>query len=102
MKASVKKAWVKALRSGEYKQGQQWLCDAQENYCCLGVLYDVAVDADWIFSGGCWSTANESDAFLSGYNDALGLSRSHEIALANMNDAGTPFSEIADWIEANL
>lgn len=42
------KKWVEALRSGEFKQGQLALCEITEdgdNYCCLGVACQVAVDA---------------------------------------------------------
>lgn len=29
--------WLKALRSGEYAQGQNKLCNSDSEYCCLGV-----------------------------------------------------------------
>lgn len=44
MNASVKKQWVDALRSGEYKQGIHTLrrqCEGQDQFCCLGVLCDL-------------------------------------------------------------
>lgn len=35
--------WIKALRSGEYKQAQNKLKNTQKNsFCCLGVLCDLA------------------------------------------------------------
>ena len=38
------KKWVKALNSGEFKQGQMRLYDPEKNsYCCLGVLCDLAL-----------------------------------------------------------
>jgi len=44
----ARKAWVAALRSGEYKQGKQWLCttdinDIPPEYCCLGVAVEVCM-----------------------------------------------------------
>lgn len=33
--------WLKALRSGKYKQGQGMLRDHSGAYCCLGVLCEV-------------------------------------------------------------
>jgi len=37
------RAWVDALRSGEFQQGQKRLYNADEDsYCCLGVLCVVA------------------------------------------------------------
>lgn len=41
MKQSYAKKWVKALRSGKYKQTQKKLKD-ETGYCCLGVLCEVA------------------------------------------------------------
>lgn len=35
------KAWVAALRSGEYKQGRSCLRSADGTFCCLGVACDV-------------------------------------------------------------
>lgn len=35
----VKKKWIKALRSGEYEQTQEYLA-TEEGYCCLGVLVE--------------------------------------------------------------
>lgn len=47
MKKSVKEAWVEALRSGEYKQGEGYLCqmgiDGAIRHCCLGVLTDMGM-----------------------------------------------------------
>ena len=38
------KKWVKALRSGEYKQGKYALCNPlTDKYCCLGVAADLYV-----------------------------------------------------------
>lgn len=41
MKQKIKKLWVDALRSGEYKQGKSVLC-SEDKYCCLGVLCELA------------------------------------------------------------
>ena len=47
MRKAVKKKWLEALRSGEYKQGKRTLRriepDGGYSYCCLGVLCDLAV-----------------------------------------------------------
>ncbi|MFE7797032.1 hypothetical protein [Nocardia sp. NPDC057440] len=42
MKADIKQKWVDALRSGEYRQGKEYL-QFDGNYCCLGVLCDIAI-----------------------------------------------------------
>jgi hypothetical protein len=44
----VKDQWVAALRSGEYKQGKGVLhrkVGGEDQFCCLGVLCDLAVKA---------------------------------------------------------
>jgi len=40
MKPKVKEKWLKALRSGEYKQTKGQLKD-EKGYCCLGVLCEL-------------------------------------------------------------
>lgn len=45
MKKRVLTKWLKALRSGKYKQGRGALCQVDkkgnESFCCLGVLCDL-------------------------------------------------------------
>ena len=36
--------WIKALRSGDFRQGQNWL-RSNGSYCCLGVLAKVTNDS---------------------------------------------------------
>jgi hypothetical protein len=40
MKQEIKQKWVKALRSGKYKQGEGRL-KQKDTFCCLGVLCDL-------------------------------------------------------------
>lgn len=46
------KRWVKALRSGAYKQANgalcQWSPDGTEAYCCLGVAANELLPGEWI------------------------------------------------------
>jgi hypothetical protein len=84
--------WVDALRSGNYKQGKQYLKDDQGRYCCLGVLCDSMGE-----------TFGEKDAntqhLYAVFNTDLIPSVYPECV--NMNDTkGCSFSEIADFIEA--
>lgn len=45
MNKSVAEKWVKALRSGQYKQGYNRLGNAAEcSFCCLGVLCELAAN----------------------------------------------------------
>jgi hypothetical protein len=45
MKQNIMKRWIKALRSGKYKQGQgtlkQYNSKGQAHHCCLGVLCEL-------------------------------------------------------------
>lgn len=43
LRPEVKAKWTEALRSGTYTQGVGQLRDQANNYCCLGVLCEVAV-----------------------------------------------------------
>ncbi len=40
MNAKIKQRWLKALRSGKYKQGRGQLKNGK-SFCCLGVLCDI-------------------------------------------------------------
>lgn len=107
MDQQIKAAWLKALRSGKYKQGSEYLFNNGE-YCCLGVLAKVIgakFDKDGIpiFKGKRVGAQNSSDSLLS--PTFCGLRTSTQQTLASMND-GIPesksFREIADYIERRL
>jgi hypothetical protein len=108
MDAKLKAKWVEALRSGDYAQAEGVLRDATSDvtrYCCLGVLCNV-MGAAWgqgVPTLGSLVLQNEDEELLS--PEALkmaGFSTRIEGTLSTMNDAGKPFTEIADYIEANL
>jgi hypothetical protein len=86
-----KENWVKALRSGEYKQGKGRLelhnDDGSTSYCCLGVLN--AIDE---------SIYASDNFFLS----LVILDINTQMRLAIMNDGGATFNEIAEYIEREL
>ena len=104
-----KEKWLAALRSGEYKQGSGLLLDSSNNYCCLGVACIVAGYHTDQIVGKCYAerTFEELPEILRGASYDSNIVKT----LANMNDGeserSTPlpkksFSEIADYIEANL
>lgn len=116
MNADVKADWVKALRSGDYAKGRGALRKGDE-FCCLGVLCDLAVKADavepWMY------ISNEDGASVYGATATLptpvmrwaGLTDSNPdvvndddgtTSLADLNDFGTTFTVLADAIEAQL
>lgn len=49
MNPEIKKAWVQALRGGEYKQAVKELCENADKkiFCCLGVLNDLSNLGHW-------------------------------------------------------
>lgn len=61
------KAWVKALRSGDYKQGRGKLRDGSL-FCCLGVACDLAIKAGLVSERGhpfYWGCAAVGDDYVS-------------------------------------
>ena len=96
----VLRAWVKALRSGKFKQGFGAL-NKNEEYCCLGVLQEIRYrGGDEVKKEklGGLVYYNGSSAYLD-YKIIEKLVIDY-FRLAQMNDAQRKsFSEIADWIE---
>ena len=109
MKKTNKKLWVRALRSGKYKQGEHKLYDSGK-YCCLGVAYNELIDGDWERSEwGEWGIPADEDWYEVEVSvlpwrlrEKMGLSPDDMYALTEMNDSGADFNEIADWIEKNV
>lgn len=109
----LKAKWVAALRGGEYVQGDGELysdCSEPPTYCCLGVLgalcgvslddlsgqqtldeIDLAVLGPW---------GNIDDPSVNPSDPATLTTTQRKLAV--MNDGGSSFKQIADWIEVNL
>lgn len=102
MKQSVRDEWTAALRSDEWKQGRGQLCNEDGEMCCLGVLYDVAIDGDWVLSNGRWTADGNSTRLSDDLRKQLGLNVGTQHMLVRQNDSGYSFREIADWIDANI
>ena len=100
MKREIRDRWTAALRSGEYEQGAGRFED-EGRYCCLGVLCDVM--------GQPLRDEDETDnePFV---ESVLPYRASYELAARNdgpgfptaLYDVVWTFSEIADWIDANI
>ncbi len=108
-----KERWITALRSGKYKQGKGRLLGDNDEFCCLGVACDLTNPEISFFGKGTVSEIHflKEDVKRIGIPDILkgstDTARSKEYnpivkKLANMNDDGKTFNEIADWIEENL
>lgn len=104
MKPEWKRKWVKALRSGEYKQGH-WQLKNRDEYCCLGVLCDIYQAGHWEGTEFIYKR-DLATAFLPGkLSEQLAITAKQESDLAHMNDSGgydMDFNKIADYIEENL
>lgn len=103
--------WVEALRSGRYRQGAGYL-NRDGAMCCLGVACDLS-------GVGEWKPADKISVFVvggerdgrslpptvvlrfMGLHDQFGsFGTEHVESLADMNDSGKSFAEIADIIES--
>lgn len=120
MVPKVKKQWVKALRSGKYKQGKGVLHRKDkkvDSYCCFGVLCDV-LGYKWtksVLQGGVMRPKGMNEPTIFGIvqyacssyistelREKLEIKNEEENKLLKMNDRGVKFPKIADWIEKNL
>ena len=112
--------WVKALRSGKYKQGHENLRkvdkQGETHHCCLGVLGEISgCDTADLNENGyldaslmeeCGLKSEEGKAFNE-FDEEVGVKirngnglEDYE-SLADANDCGSSFKRIATWIEKN-
>jgi hypothetical protein len=124
MNADIRAKWTAALRSGEYQQGLTALrqyadvngrLTEQQEYCCLGVLCDLA-EKEGVTSGtydaehNWWSYDGRNDYLPESVREWAGLDTPspevplpHEttlVMLAELNDDDRwSFAQIADAID---
>lgn len=109
----IKEKWLTALRSGEYVQTENALrhegCNGS-SFCCLGVLTDI-LDPDGWEKGKIYGrrvhrfkgSKYENDSYPNqNAMKEVGLYKSTWKKLAELNDDGMSFKEIANHIERNL
>lgn len=105
MKKEVMKKWVKALRSGKYKQGRSLMYNEYENtYCCLGVL--CAINGIELDEGqSVIKSQHISKLDISTVSGEL--PKTYKVGgykkyqLSALNDSGLSFKQIANIIEKN-
>src|SRR5258708_2356684 len=88
------RAWVKALRSGEYRQGNFMLRPTDDTYCCLGVACEVA---QLPYRANAGALPDEVAEYYGLDNDPLLTSR-YTCVAAN-DPGGWSFKRIATAIE---
>jgi hypothetical protein len=99
--------WVRALRSGRYRQAREYL-RAGRSFCCLGVGCDQLDPRRWRRQNSTWSYQREwselpqvvADDYLLRTTD--GRYGPGTASLVADNDSGRTFAEIADVIEREL
>jgi hypothetical protein len=127
MNPVVKGLWLKALRSNHFPQWKGGL-RSDAGYCCLGVLCEVAVRAgvipEPVYNDGCYTYQGNGDVLPVAVVAWAGVDRAGSLqgirvmmpiewdlnpysgqsynSLAELNDHGMSFQEIAYVIEAHL
>lgn len=98
--------WVEALRSGKYTQGKGMLETLDGRNCCLGILCRIAglepvvMEGTKLFGSSGTFLPEEIRDKMDLY-EINGRYRTKEVSLAELNDDGISFEEIADIIEKN-
>ena len=113
MNPRIKSNWLKALRSGEYKQTTQRLKD-KDQFCCLGVLCDLhSKETNTCWTGSEYTKYLEEDSILPqvvidwaelpdcnpNILDNKLKERTGPQPVGYFNDYGRTFEEIANLIE---
>jgi len=106
MEYKLMKKWVKALRSGKYKQGTRGnlFNEETEEYCCLGVLCKI----ENIRTGRHGYLTNHMQKKLKFKTPDGKLNRTYKslkglaYTLTELNDEGVSFKKIANIIEKKL
>jgi hypothetical protein len=109
MDKKLKAAWVKALRSGKYKQGRVRLKNEDDTYCCLGVLCAIHPDVEEESLNSdegplfVWNMQMLRNSLGGPFLYHVGLRDIDQVALVKLNDIEEKdFLEIAQYIEENL
>lgn len=79
MNRAIKERWIAALRGGDYRQGHGVLRSSGNEYCCLGVLCELAVQEGVIPEPQPWS--HDPERYVYGEDTVL------------------PPAEVTDWAE---
>ena|SRR5688500_9528422 len=102
-------AWIKALESGEYKQGKGALANRRDgnfDFCCLGVACMVDGRSAVRINGLAFLPEKLSEKLDIDYRGCFISNVKHRgkiyLNLAQMNDAGVSFKTIAKVIRDQL
>lgn len=103
MNRKIKQKWLNALRSGNFQQGTGKLRDSNGNYCCLGVLCEITGNGQNRDMSKSFPADKDPDGTdINSVKPFMGLSVKMQEKLAEMNDYGDTFEEIASYISRNV
>jgi hypothetical protein len=112
MNLEVKARWALALRSGDFAQGDVYLCkvlpDGSRKHCCLGVLCEIhgetrVTSVQWDDRASLQTYDGRVSSLPEVVSRWAQLSYNDEADLIDMNDKqGKSFGEIANYIEEKL
>jgi hypothetical protein len=111
MRQDVKDKWVEALNSGKYRQIQGFLATNDGGRCAVGVLADIAAEAGIVvrssrpLGNGARQCLTYDKLAFSLPVAALkwaDITEKDTNVIMDMNDVGTSFQFIANWIKENL
>lgn len=116
MDKELKKKWLEALRSGDYKQGFFTLkrkYEKETQHCCLGVLCELVAEDypkeihitdEYIEITNSRSQSSTKDILTLELAQFLGITHHDLNTITRLNDciSGNTFNQIADWIEKKL
>lgn len=114
MDKKIKKLWLAALRSGEYRQARYKLRTRQNGFCCLGVLCNIHAQENpelaalnvsplsYFGETGLLPSKVKSWAGLKSNNPTVKY-KGNTVTLALLNDnKRLTYNQIADLIEEQL
>lgn len=109
MKKEIAELWIKELESGFWEQGKYFL-EHSQTYCVYGILANIAAT-----QGICSHTGKNIGKFdnemslvpdsvvqWSGLKNANGIIRGFKYTLAEMNDNGKTFKQLAEVIRKHV
>lgn len=101
MNKTIKAKWVKALRSGRYRQAMGFL-ELRGSYCCLGVLCRVMKAEKDAYGSFYWGEDEGYAVLPEALRKEVKIPPRTQGRLASMNDGGERFKDIAAYIEKKL
>ena len=111
MNEQVKEKWLSSLRSGDYQQTKSCL-HKEDGFCCLGVLCDLYgkehnVEWDLVEDENYYRFQGRQTHLPSSVKEWAGVEDCNpyicnRYSLAQLNDGGSTFKQIADLIEEHF